>query len=193
MRIHDAASSGREGALGLRLYRHVRSLIATAKLNNVEPSTWLRDVLQRMTDVIPPTASTSSCLELAAHKRQGIGHVQEMDAYESNKSNCSTYRGVVYRTESWSSGMIPPVREVTVQGGQATFEAVRQHGRGLSPSACPVEWTDRTSRSDADRAGTIACRLCDGLLAHHSEACRRRHLVPKVGADHSPTLGELLR
>ena len=28
----------------------VCSLIATAKLNNVEPYAWLRDVLQRMTD-----------------------------------------------------------------------------------------------------------------------------------------------
>ena len=31
----------------------VCSLIATAKLNNVEPFAWLRDVLQRMTDGHP--------------------------------------------------------------------------------------------------------------------------------------------
>jgi hypothetical protein len=39
----------------------VCSLIATAKLNNVEPFTWLSDVLQRMTDGHPAIASTSSC------------------------------------------------------------------------------------------------------------------------------------
>ena len=39
----------------------VCSLIATAKLNNVEPFAYLRNVLQRMTDGHPPTASTSSC------------------------------------------------------------------------------------------------------------------------------------
>jgi hypothetical protein len=49
------------------------SLIATAKLNNVEPFAWLRDILQRMTDGHPasrldelPVSRSSGFLDIAA-------------------------------------------------------------------------------------------------------------------------------
>jgi transposase len=58
------------------------SLIATAKLNNVEPFAWLKDVLQRLTDGHP----ASRLDELLPWnwqpiKRQDLSHVQGMDAY----------------------------------------------------------------------------------------------------------------
>jgi hypothetical protein len=46
---------------------------------------------------------------------QGNTSLRAGKGCQSNKSDRSTYRGVVCGTDSWSLGMISPVRELTVQ------------------------------------------------------------------------------
>jgi transposase len=67
---------------GAERWATVCSLITTAKLNNVEPFAYLRDVLERLSNGHAMSALDDLLLELGAVSRcSGLTQVSEMDAY----------------------------------------------------------------------------------------------------------------
>jgi transposase len=76
---------------GAARWATVCSLITTAKLNDVEPFAYLRDVLERLSNGHDERPRRPAPLELGAGThRSGLTQVSEMDAY-SNASNVSVH------------------------------------------------------------------------------------------------------